>query len=98
MSFFSKMLGIAVPGPFGVIFTKNVKREAGQICNIFFAIFYYKIRGEMPKMAKFAAANEPAAIYIYMHTYEQRQFYANKATKKCATFVCNTSKMRDRRL
>ena len=25
------MLGIAVPGPFWVIFTKNVKREMGQI-------------------------------------------------------------------
>ena len=56
------------PRPFLGYFVKNVNREMGQICNIsIWPLFTIKLGKKPPKMAKFAAANEPTAIYIYIY-------------------------------
>ena len=36
---------------------------------LFLATFYYRFGKRTPKMAKFAAANEPTAIYTYIYIY-----------------------------
>ena len=54
------------PRHFWAIFVKNVNGEMGQICNISILPSFTLKLGKMPKMLKFAVANEPTAIYIYM--------------------------------
>ena len=68
--FFSKDAWDCSPRPFlGHFHQKRKKRDGANLQHLFFAIFYYESGEKTPKMAKFAAANEPTAIYIYIYIY-----------------------------
>ena len=69
------MLGTAVSGLSRPIFFKNVNREMGQICNIsFWPLFTIKL-GKMPKIVRFAVANEPTAKLVYILLSAERRAY-----------------------
>ena len=61
---------------------KRMQRDGANLQHLFLAIFYYKTGEKTKKMAFFAAANGPKAIYIYFWHFPKHRLIKNP-------FCCN---------